>query len=122
MREDIAKLIADNLAELPGEDGGIYKLPMFSAYAQHDSATIQRLDKMRERTGKAIARLLENNGYTITHLSDPKASEQPGGKIATAHCAHCGCRVMQLAVDDQMNATMHRVAFEAMGHPHNCWS
>ncbi len=121
-RTDVAKLIADNLAELPGENGASYKLPIFSTIGQHDSATIQRIDKMRERLGKAITRLLAQNGYTVTHVSDPKPADQPGDKIVTAHCAHCAKTLMRLTVDDHLNTTLHRVALEAMGHPHNCWS
>lgn len=117
MRADVAKLIADNLAELPG-NGGAYKLPMYSVIGQHDAATIQRVEKTRKRIGEGVARLLEANGFTISHPSDPKPADAPGPKVVTVHCAHCGNAVQNLAVDDQMNATLHRVAMQVMGHPH----
>lgn len=113
MRNDLAKLIADNLGELPLPDGRNVRLMHFRQFAQ--SPEIQReTAKRAEKIGQAIVNLIATNGYKISHPADPKPAEQPGRKVAKAHCAHCGTPVLKIAVDDDMNAMLSAQALRAI--------
>lgn len=112
-RPDAAELIADHLGQLPMPDGRSIRLMHFRNFAQ--SPDVQKHVAARgQLIGAAVVHLLEQNGYRVTHVNDPKPVEQSGRKVAKGICAHCGTQVLRLAVDDDMTVMLSAQALRAI--------
>jgi hypothetical protein len=128
----MAKLIADNLHELPHPDPKINQLRLMGYrpfnLSQQAPETRDKANAHGKAIGEGLVELIERNGHVIVGADELRklraavAAQQPGHKIATGFCAHCACEVIRLYVDDEFNAKLHRVAQEAAGLTHNCWS
>lgn len=127
-RADAAKLLAENLASLPGGDGKPVRLLSYST-AGKSPEQIRDVSRRALDVGARLVGVLESAGYTISHRSDPAPEIREGEyTVVHAHCVHCGQKVLELshiardtAQPNILKSTLHRVALEAMGHPHGCW-
>lgn len=104
-RADAAKLIGEQLHQLPMPDGRKYRLMHFSSFGQSEDIKA-KVAQRAQTVGEAVVHLLELNGYRISHVNDPKPVEQEGRKVASGHCAHCSVEVIRLPVDDDLKATL----------------
>ncbi len=106
-RDDAAKLIGNNLGQLPLPSGQKIRFMHHSMFNLGQTDEVKaKMAKRGEMVGKAIIHLLENDGYRITHVSDPKPTEQTGRKVARGYCAYCASELIHLAVDDNMEAQL----------------
>ncbi|OBG71340.1 MULTISPECIES: hypothetical protein [unclassified Mycobacterium] len=104
-RDDAAKLIGNNLGDLPTPDGKRIRFMHHSQFNLGQTDDVKaKMAKRGEQVGKAIIHLLESDGYRITHVADPKPAEQTGRKVAKAFCAHCAAQLVNIAVDDNLEA------------------
>lgn len=103
-RADLAKLIADHLDALPLPDGRKIRFMHYSSFGKGEDVKRKVADRAL-LVGQAIANLIESHGgFTVTHPTDPKAAEQTGRKVAKAFCAHCASQLLNIAVDDNLEA------------------
>lgn len=127
-RSDAAKLIGENLHNLPAADGKPRRLLTFAS-AGHAPQMRDQITKRALDLGECIVHLLETHGYTIRHRDDPPPQDTPGQfpilEVNCAHCAEVVLRVAHLEADphrpDRWNSRLHRSTLETMGHPHRCW-
>jgi len=104
MRQDVTKLIADNLHSLPHEDGRPRRLMHFSQFALDDD-TKQRVKALALDLGSCIQFLLEDNGFEIRHREDPKPADAEDYKTAHIKCG-CGTHLIDLNVSADMTTTL----------------
>lgn len=127
---DVAKLIAANLHQLPHPKHGQIRLMGFRPLnlSKQSPEVREKVDGHAAAIGEGVVELIERNGKEIVDADELRrlraavAIQKPGSKVAHAYCAHCANEVLRLYVDDEMNAKLHRVAQEAAGLKHNCWS
>ncbi|WP_104182728.1 hypothetical protein [Mycobacterium avium] len=124
----IAKLIAENLHKLPGQDAKHRRLLAFNTIG-HSPEHAEKITRAALDTGQRIVHLLKNAGYTFTHPSDPEPTENLGPYlVATAYCGHCADPIHTLTNlkpdpnrPDHFTAQLYRQGIEAIGHNHRCW-
>jgi hypothetical protein len=127
---EVAKLIADNLHQLPHPKHGEIRLMGYRPFnlSQQPKDRRERINGHAQSIGEATVELIERNGGTIINSDELRrlratvALQDPGRKVAHGYCAHCGSEIIRLLVDDELNAKLHRVAQEAAGFTHHhCW-
>jgi hypothetical protein len=112
-RPDAARLIARNLHSLPHPNGSPIKLMQFSAFGQHPQAQAKHR-ATGDLIGDATIHLLEREGFQITHRDDPKPADKADYKTAIIKCLRCGKQLLALGVDENMTATMSRLALRSL--------
>ena len=127
---EVAKMIAGSLHDLPHPVHNRLRLPWFSHFAmsQQPKDVQQQVHGHAQAIGEGIIELVERNGKSIVDTVELErlraiaaVQQDSGGKVAHGFCAHCGTELIRLAVDDELNARVHRVAIESMEIPHKCW-
>jgi hypothetical protein len=112
MRKDVAKLIGENLHQLPLPGGKSIQFLHYSSFGQTDEIKA-KIAKRAQMVGTSVVHLLEQNGYKITHVNDPKPVDQPEKRVS-AHCAHCAAEVLNLRVDDNLKTTLNAQAMRML--------
>jgi hypothetical protein len=112
-RDDAAELIADNLHSLPHPDGRPRRLLEYSRFGKTPE-TVARQAIKGLGMGHAMIHLLERHGFQITHKDDPKPADANEYKVARLKCLHCGKELLRIGVDENMVATMSRLALRSI--------
>jgi hypothetical protein len=130
---EIAKLVAGSLHQLPHPKHGEIRLMGFSPFmlSQQPKDVQGQVNGHAQAIGEGVVHLIEQNGKTIIDTAElerlrsiaaTQSAEYP--KIAAGFCQHCGCELIRLTVDENMQAKLHRIAIEAITGPlseHRCW-
>src|ERR1700722_11164129 len=103
---EVAKLIAENLHQLPHPQKGQIRLLGYSPFGLSQQApdVRQKVNGHAQAIGEATVELIERNGKAIVDADELRrlraavAALEPGRKIATGYCAHCACELIRLYV------------------------
>lgn len=112
-RPDVAKLYADHLERLPHPDGFDIRFLEYSKFGKPEDVR-QRVNTRAVHIGEALVNVAESAGYSFHHPNDPKPVDAPGPKTVLVRCASCGHPVLQLDVDDHLQATLTQHAIATM--------
>ncbi|SIC56048.1 Uncharacterised protein [Mycobacteroides abscessus subsp. abscessus] len=113
-RPDVAKLVADNLGNLPHPKGNI-RFMHHSMFGLPDDQK-QRMQSIADRTGEAFVHLVETNGYTISHPADP-APADPINKTVTIGCAACKKVLLTFTADENHQVWLNPASLENLTTP-----
>lgn len=121
-RQDVTRLLAENWASLPHEDGRPRRLMHMSQFAAGGDAKAQQaVHQLGIDIGDCVQTLLERNGYTLIHRDDPKPADAEGYKVAKLKCLLCGKQLYTFGVDANMTANLGALAVKTLTQlEHQC--